>query len=231
MGKRLGFTSKQKKQINVTVGKNLAAARKNMNMGQTEVMVALWGVSNNRNRISEIENGKKDLSLFDMLIFQDFYGQSLDYLCGLSTEPEVDMLAGTVNHVVSQSRSMVEHLTTSFAEVMVEHMKTICQNDHVTLVNTVKTLCDIVKTDSASGKASDEAVNACNTVLQVVRHIEVKMARQQQQVDTDMMQIKERLDAEDKHVLLSDADKEYQYSLPLPKPELGLDKYVEGVGD
>ena len=56
--KRLGFTDKQIKQIRVTVGRNLAAARKNAGMTQAEVMRIVWNVDNNRNRISEIENGK-----------------------------------------------------------------------------------------------------------------------------------------------------------------------------
>ncbi|MFP3490463.1 hypothetical protein R0K20_22960, partial [Staphylococcus sp. SIMBA_130] len=82
-------------------------------------------VSNNRNRISEIENGKKNLTLIDLLIFQDLYGQSLDYICGLSIEPEIDILAGTVNHVVTQSHAIIEMMTAELASVVVDHMKSI----------------------------------------------------------------------------------------------------------
>ena len=44
--KRLGFTDKQLKQIRVTVGRNLAAARKNAGMTQAEVMRIVWNVDN-----------------------------------------------------------------------------------------------------------------------------------------------------------------------------------------
>ena len=70
----------------------MAAARKNAGMTQAEVMRIVWNVDNNRNHISEIENGNKDLTLTDLLIFQNLYNQSLDYICGLSVEPELDML-------------------------------------------------------------------------------------------------------------------------------------------
>lgn len=38
-------------------------------------------------------------------------------------------------------------------------------------------------------------------------------------VETQKMQIKQRLDKEDKHIMLIDLDNEYDYSLPLPLPQ------------
>ncbi len=229
MAKRSGYTRRDIKNINVTVGLNLAAARRNAGMSQTEVMQAVWGVSNNRNRISEIENGKKDLTLIDLLIFQDLYGQSLDYICGLSTEPEIDMLAGTVNHVVNQSHALIEMLTGNVADVIVSHVKSICKNDHAALLDASKRLCSIVREDHKADNASVEAVVAASTVMRVVRSIEVKQARQAQAIDTQMMQITERVDREDRHRLLKDRDRHYQYSIPLPKPSMIEDAVVIGV--
>lgn len=216
MAKKIGFTKRDIKSINVTIGLNLAAARRNAGMTQTEVMQALWGVTGNRNRISEIENGKKDLTLTDLLIFQKLYGQSLDYICGLSTEPEVDMLAGTVNHVVNQSRQLIELLTSELASVMVTHVKAIAKNDHEALIEKTNALVDAVKNNV--DPRSDEYITLMqhmNDVRQVIRHIDVKQARQTQAVDAQMMQIKERIDKEDRHRLLSDMSTHYQFSIPL----------------
>jgi len=229
VAKRSGYTRRDIKNINVTVGLNLAAARRNAGMSQTEVMQAVWGVSNNRNRISEIENGKKDLTLIDLLIFQDLYGQSLDYICGLSTEPEIDMLAGTVNHVVNQSHALIEMLTGNVADVIVSHVKSICKNDHAALLDASKRLCSIVREEHKADSASVETVVAASTVMRVVRSIEVKQARQAQAIDTQMMQITERVDREDRHRLLKDRDRHYQYSIPLPKPSMIEDAVVVGV--
>lgn len=224
MAKRLGFTKRDLKSINVTIGLNLAAARRNAGMSQTEVMQAVWGVSNNRNRISEIENGKHNLSLADLLIFQDLYGQSMDYILGLSCEPELDMLAGTVNHVVNQSQALIQMLTTELASVMVTHVKSICKNDHEALLASAKQLCEIIKSDSKAlnaGVAFNNPVSkAVIDVMEVVRAIEVKQARQVQAVDMQMAQIADRVDKEDRHRLLKDRDQHYQYSVRLLKPKV-----------
>lgn len=79
-----------------------------------------------------------------ILIFQHLYGQSLDYICGLSAERELDMLASTVNHVVNQSRCMVEHLTQELATSLVEHIKAISKNDHEALFEESKALCGAI---------------------------------------------------------------------------------------
>lgn len=213
--KRLGFTDKQLKQIRLIVGKNLAAARRNAGMTQSEVMLKVWGVDNTRNRISEIENGNKDLTLVDLLIFQNLYGQSLDYICGLSTEPELDMLASTVNHVVNQSRGMVNYLTQELASTLVEHIKAISKNDHEALLEESKALCGAI----IDSKYNDPIVTErLANLMRTVKRIESKQARQAMAVESHMMQIKERLDKDNKHMMLSDLDLEYQYSLPLPEP-------------
>lgn len=232
MAKRLGFTKRDLKSINVTIGLNLAAARRNAGMSQTEVMQAVWGVSNNRNRISEIENGKHNLSLADILIFQDLYGQSLDYICGLSCEPELDMLAGTVNHVVNQSKSMIELLTTELASVMVTHVKSICKNDHEALLASAKRLCQTAKIDSSNTVVGSPIYQAIGDVMQVIRDIEVKQARQVQAVDMQMAQILDRVDKEDRHRLLKDRDQHYQYSIQLLKPKtLSDDNFIANSDD
>ncbi len=232
MAKRLGFTKRDLKSINVTIGLNLAAARRNAGMSQTEVMQAVWGVSNNRNRISEIENGKHNLSLADILIFQDLYGQSLDYICGLSCEPELDMLAGTVNHVVNQSKSMIELLTTELASVMVTHVKSICKNDHEALLDSAKRLCQTAKNDSFNTVVGSPTYQAIGDVMQVIRDIEVKQARQVQAVDMQMAQILDRVDKEDRHRLLKDRDQHYQYSIALTKPKtLSDDNFIANSDD
>lgn len=232
MAKRLGFTRRDLKSINITIGLNLAAARRNAGMSQTEVMQAVWGVSNNRNRISEIENGKHNLSLADLLIFQDLYGQSLDYICGLSCEPEMDMLAGTVNHVVNQSQALIQMLTTEMASVMVTHVKSIAQNDHEALLSSAKRLCQTAKTDSANTVVGSPTSQAIGDVMQVIRDIEVKQARQAQAVDMQMAQILDRVDKEDRHRLLKDRDRHYQYSIPLVKPQtLNDDSFIADPND
>lgn len=216
--KKIKYSPRDIKEINVIVGINLAAARRNAGMSQTDVMKAIWGVSTNRNRISEIETGKKDLTLIDLLKFQELYGQSLDYMCGLSVEPEIDMMAGTVNHVVTQARSMIDMLTDELAGAMVNHLKSICQNDYEALLGTAKELSDIVRSENKLHRASPDIVKATSNLLNIIGYIEAKQERQAKAVNTQMIQVAERVDTQDKHRLLSDRSKAYQFSLPIPCP-------------
>lgn len=214
--KKIKYSPRDIKEINVIVGINLAAARRNAGMSQTDVMKAIWGVSTNRNRISEIETGKKDLTLIDLLKFQELYGQSLDYMCGLSVEPEIDMMAGTVNHVVTQARSMIDMLTDELAGAMVNHLKSICQNDYEALLGTAKELSDVVRSENKLNRASPDIVKATSNLLNIIGYIEAKQERQAKAVNTQMIQVAERVDTQDKHRLLSDRSKAYQFSLPIP---------------
>lgn len=219
MAKKVKYSKRDVKEINVIVGMNLAAARRNAGMSQTDVMKAIWGVSNSRSRISNIETGKKDLTLIDLLHFHELYGQSLDYICGLSVEPEIDMMAGTVNHVVTQASSMIEMLTGELAGAMVTHLKSICKNDHEALLDQAKKLGEVVRSEHKLKRASPEIVQATSKLLKVIIDIEAKQARQLNAVNTQMIQVRERVDKQDKHRLQSDRNKAYQYSLPLPPPD------------
>ena len=213
---RITYTERDLKNIRVIMGHNLRAARENAQMSMTDVMKAIYGVSNNRNRICEIETArKKELTLSEMLRFQALYGQSLDFMCGLSVEPELDMLAGSVNHAVNQAHSLVETITEQVSEIVVSQLKTVAKDDHATLIQQAKALCDAVKKDHQKGLASHESLVAVGRTMHVIRQIEVKQARNAQAVETQMIQIKERLLATNGHKLIRDRNKQYQYSLPI----------------
>ena len=216
MAKTIEFTERDLVNIRIIIGANLKAARLNAGLTQTGVMNAIYGVSNNRNRISEVETGrKKEITVTELLKFQELYGQSLDYICGLSTEPEMDMLAGSVNHVVNQSQSLVEMLTTQVANVVVSQMKVIAKDDHAALIAQTKALCNTTKRDYQNGLVGMDSLQAVNRAMHVIRNIEVKQARQAQAVESQMTQISERLSSQDGHKLIRDRDKHYQYSLPI----------------
>ncbi|WP_352309062.1 helix-turn-helix transcriptional regulator [Psychrobacter sp. W2-37-MNA-CIBAN-0211] len=232
MAKQTGYTKRDLKKINVIMGANLKAARKNAGMTQKDVMQEIWGVSTRSNRISEIENGKKDLSVVDLLVFQRIYGQSVDYICGLSCEPEIDMLAGTANHIVSLSHNLIETVTTKFSEVLIEHMKVICKSDHEALVDRSKALCHAVKSEYSERDVSPVVGRATNDVMQVMRVIETKKTLQSKKVETQMVQIMERMDKLDGHRLIRERDEPYQYSMALPCPDMMdvVDNMIVGAG-
>lgn len=222
---KYGYTGHKVKEINRLIGANLACARRNAGLSQTDVMKVIWNTDNNRNRISEIENGRRELTLIDLLIFQDLYGQSLDYICGLSIEPEIDMLAGTTNHVIRQSHALAEGIIESLSDTLTEHLKGIHKTDYISLVEASKQL------NSAISKYDKdvpvEIKQALATLMSVTRAIEVKQAKNALAVEAQMNYARNRLDKEDKHIMMSDIQRSVQLALPLPRPEYGED--IRGV--
>lgn len=218
--KRVFFTKRDIQDINKIVGLNLARARDNSGMSMSEVMEAIWGVTNNKNRICEIERGKKNLTLVDMLLFQELYGYSLDYLCGLSVEPEVDSLAGTVNHAYNQSQKMIDMLTENMAGVLVSHIKSVAKDDSLALLDSAKSLIAAVQGELGGKVPSIALSKALRETSDTVRSIETAQKKQQLAVKTQMEQRCSRIDKQDKHHMMIDKRRNYQYSIPLPKPHI-----------
>ena len=106
-------------------------------------------------------------------------------------------------------------------------MKSICVNDQEALLAEAKQLCRLLKEQEV--QKDSQIAQSAESLMSTIRKIESKQARQIMAVETQMMQIKQRLDKEDKHIMLSDLDCDYQYSLPLPEPVYCDEEMVKGV--
>lgn len=226
MAKRdTGYSTQQEQEIKKILGKNLRAARDNAAMTQEEVSQIIWKTGN-RNRISEIENGKVNLSAMDLIMFHNLYGQSIDYICGLSIEPEMDALAGTVNHIVAQSKSMVDHLATQMAIVLTSTMKDACKSDMVALLDGASKLCEAVKNERDIHDMPYTVGCALNNLLYAIKHIEQKQLMQDRAVQTQVAEHIERMSEDHNHYLITDIKRAHQYSMPLPSPD---GSYSDGI--
>jgi transcriptional regulator with XRE-family HTH domain len=77
-------------QLQKTIGKNLKAARIYAKRSLAEVMLAIWGIADNKNRLKEIESGSRMPSPFILHRLSALYKVSLDFIFGLSHEIERD---------------------------------------------------------------------------------------------------------------------------------------------
>lgn len=220
MIKRVFYTKRDIQDINKVVGLNLRAARDNSGLSMGQVMESIWGVTNNKNRICEIERGKKNLTLVDMLLFQELYGYSLDYLCGLSVEPEVDSLAGTVNHAFNQSQVMIDMLVQKMGGVLVEHIKTVAKEDSLALLDGAKNLIAVIQNELGGQVPSLALSKALRDTSDTIRSIETEQKKQQLAVKTQVDQRCSRIDKKDHHHMMVDKRRGYQFSLSLPKPHV-----------
>ena len=229
MAKRdTGYSRQQEQDIKKIWGKNLRAARENAGMTQEEVAQIIWKTTN-RNRISEIENGKTNLSAMDLLMFHNLYGQSIDYIFGLSIEPEIDALAGTVNHIVKQSRSMLDDMAVQMATVLTNGLRDVCKSDTAALLSSTSKLCAIIKSERSMNEMPVGLGCALNNVLYTIKQIEQKQMMQDRAVQTQISEHIERMTLDHGHHMIADINKVYQYSIPLPPPDSDYTEYASSA--
>ena len=61
---------------------------------------------------------------------------------------------------VNQSHALIEMLTDELAGAMVNHLKSICQNDYEALLGTAKEFSDVVRSENKLNRASPDIVKA-----------------------------------------------------------------------
>lgn len=213
------YTDKQIRDINYIIGNNLRIARCNAGYSQREVMTIMYGNRQDRSRISEIENGKVSINLYQFLIFLDLYGQSSDYILGRSCEPVNDILAANINHVMLNARKYFEPMIESMTESVIEHIKKIDKDEHVNLLALCDDLCRYtIENNKHLQQIEPQLHEKLIRLNEQMRKIHISEAQRMQQMYAQMDSIRERHDQEDHHLLMKDLDKPFQLPLPLPKP-------------
>lgn len=202
------------------IGSNLKSERANLQLTYTQVSTAIWGdtKSGSRSKICGIEAGNRALSVMELLAFQRLYGFSIDYICGLSTESEPDVMSGTVNQVANRIQGLVENLTAEITSVVASNLKPTNKNDSQALLASAKLMCSQLAAEINKGNKDlpKELIESTRRTMFIIKKIEAEAERQDKQISMQVTQIKDRLDKEDRHIMQRDLKKPYQqYSLPL----------------
>lgn len=215
------FTEKQRTQRKRLLGTNLKVAREGAGYTQAEVMERVWGITNNRNRISEIENGHVDVNIELIIILADMYGCTVDYLLGRSCEPINDIYANHLNHVILNCRKYFEPMIEQMVGSVTDFIKKVDKDEYVELVNTCEKIRDYTLKNNDDLKEFDPSFHHLLCHLEwIIRKIAAKEAQKQTQLQAHIENINQRIDREDRHRLLDDLKTSYQYSLPLPEPTI-----------
>lgn len=93
-------------QLQKTIGKNLKAARSYAKKSLAEVMLLIWGIADNKNRLKEIESGSRMPSPFILHKLSALYRVSLDFIFGLSHEIERDESCAGAGRTVQGLREL-----------------------------------------------------------------------------------------------------------------------------
>lgn len=202
------FTTRDRKALRYLLGRNLAAARNHMGLSQNEVARKTQGYFK-RDDISKIENGNREVSVHELIMLQKIYLCSLDYIFGLSIEPEIEHIPQTTNFVLNQVRNITEALVESIADNVFQHIRPLYKDNGIALLEQAKKLAfNVVENDVAM------TANA-RVLLGIIREIEQLQAKQAIQIEQAVFDVRDRLDADDKHILLKDIDREVQVPLAL----------------
>lgn len=125
------------------IGKNLQKARYLSGLTQIQAMQKIWNRSpkdRNTNRLSEIENGDKLPSMEVVYKLAKLYGVSLDYIVGMSTEPDADLNASKAGFLMNGMHEMANEMMRNFMPLMSRFVATLPRTEAVHLLEAAKSV-------------------------------------------------------------------------------------------
>lgn len=158
------------------MGKNLQKARYLSGLTQIQAMQKIWNRSpkdRNTNRLSEIENGDKLPSIEVVYKLAKLYGVSLDYIFGVSTEPDADLNASKAGFIMNGTHELVHEMMRNFMPMMSRYIATLPRTEAMVLLDAAKN----VTTDYLSISSCDSQFAIRYPVLTKHLHILANAAR------------------------------------------------------
>lgn len=164
----------------ILIGEKLAWARNLNRMKQSDVMQKVFDTKNpnQKNRISEIENGKKapDAEILQQLCL--LYGVSSDWVLGFTVEPEIDRNASRIgivyNALYQNLLPIFQNMTEALATAGVQAMATLPKPCVLALVEKCK---QIIRNELDKNNTSPEVME----LMEIVRECDVLIAKQHNQ--------------------------------------------------
>lgn len=226
-------------QRRLMIGRKFALARDMAGLKQEEVMVKIFGTSGGqKNRISEIENGKTmpDAELFQVLC--ELYVVSADWILGFTVEPEMDKTTATAGILYNSLGDMLTEFTqAATAQITMacaRHITSFPKADSVVLLEQAKVL--VKACGNLKREAYEQIQPALIGVMESIRNCDQKNALQIRNLEIALDDVYQREEAELHQKMLMDLvltrTKRYP-STSLPKadepevPQIGLDLFAE----
>lgn len=198
-------------QLLKVIGENLYKARRMAQLNQQQVMKEVWGTDGkNTNRISEIETGAKPVSLSILLKLATLYGTSLDYIFGLSSEPEVDLNSARAGMVLNGLRSIGLEVMEELSQVLSRTIAKMPRNEAILLVEDSKATMNVYREtmlkDPAFKDRYPDLTIQLHRLSTTTRKTEAQIARHMQQLELAAEETMARTDKKDNgHLFVTDA--------------------------
>lgn len=191
------------------IGRKLALARDLAGLKQEQVMIKIFGSaldSKQKNRISEIENGKSmpDAELLQALC--ELYVVSADWIIGFTTEPELDKTASIAGILFNSMGDMLNesinnaaaHLTMACAK----HIASFPKAAQVALLQQSKAL--VKATRLLDQEANDKIQPELAALMEVIRECDTNRAIQMRNLQMSIDDVYQRDEADTQQRMLLD---------------------------
>lgn len=117
-------------KLQKTIGVNLKTARQQVAlMSMSEVMQKVWGISDRKNRLSEIENGARMPSPYLLLRLCTLYGVSLDYVFGISHDIEKDLECARAGRIMQGLRETALDMVDRIGEQLAQQVSVMPRSE------------------------------------------------------------------------------------------------------
>lgn len=134
IGEKVQVKGEQEQLLQQTIGKNLKTARQHVAcLSMREVMEKVWGISNSKNRLSEIENGSRMPSPIILLRLSMLYGVSLDFIFGVSHDIERDLEASRAGRITQGLREIAVDMVDKIGETLAKQVSVLPRMEAVML--------------------------------------------------------------------------------------------------
>lgn len=121
-------------KLQKTIGVNLKTARQQVAlMSMSEVMQKVWGISDRKNRLSEIENGARMPSPYLLLRLCTLYGVSIDYVFGISHDIEKDLECARAGRIVQGLRETALDMVDRIGEQLAQQVSVMPRSEALLL--------------------------------------------------------------------------------------------------
>lgn len=189
----------------VMIGRNLAISREMAGYSQVKVMQLIFGskCSKQKNRISEIENGRM---LPDAQVLKELcmlYSVSSDFVLGFTNESVLDAnigRAGMLYNSLSETLGeMVQSITQQLTVAGVKHINSLPKSSVLELIQRSKLFLRSFKVTE-----TDSHYEAYMRLIEIVRECDIQLARAERDMELSLDHIAKRDEEDKRQIMIAD---------------------------
>nr|WP_275890563.1 helix-turn-helix transcriptional regulator [Acinetobacter seifertii] len=162
-------------------------------------MIKVWGISNSKNRLSEIENGSRMPSPFVLFRLSMLYGVSLDYIFGVSSDIERDLESSRAGRITQGLREIAIDLVDKIGSTLAKQVSVLPRMEAITLKDKALQMVYILRNAECNGQGItpeifDSIIELSDSIEDNCKLLERAVAKHQRIMELSIFDHIERTD-------------------------------------